>query len=284
MRRKKFFANIGTITKFGFVATLLCCTLYSVMFWGAWKLGYMVRYHPECDAKIHPTVPLECKNGTADGYQDLNIGFYEILSLCSLLCSSDVIAAISMLDYNESPKLFSIVYGEGVFNDIVSIILFGVVQKQFPAGKTPPPFAWYSIIPIMLDFVILGVKSVFIGLFFGMLSSILFKKYRLLAHSAVSETIIVMVFGFLSYFIAENNDGSSIISMLACGVTMAHYTWFNLSPQGKTISSVTFSILGSLAESIVFIYIGLCVFTYVGEIDTEGIAGPKGDYLYPWAP
>lgn len=45
-----------------------------------------------------------------------------------MLCSSDVIAAISMLDYNESPKLFSIVYGEGVFNDIVSIILFGVVQ------------------------------------------------------------------------------------------------------------------------------------------------------------
>lgn len=93
-----------------------------------------------------------------------------------------------------------------------------------------------------------------------------------------------MVFGFLSYFIAENNDGSSIISMLACGVTMAHYTWFNLSPQGKTISSVTFSILGSLAESVVFIYIGLCVFTYVGEIDTEGIHGPKNDYLYPWAP
>lgn len=65
---------------------------------------------------------------------------------------------------------------------------------------------------------------------------------------------------------------------------MAHYTWFNLSPQGKTISSVTFSILGSLAESVVFIYIGLCVFTYVGEIDTKGIHGPKNDYLYPWAP
>ena len=43
---------------------------------------------------------------------------------------------------------------------------------------------------------------------------------------------------------------------------MAHYTWYNLSPQGKTISSVTFSILGSMAESLVFGYIGLCVFTY----------------------
>ena len=43
---------------------------------------------------------------------------------------------------------------------------------------------------------------------------------------------------------------------------MAHYTWYNLSPQGKTISSVTFSILGAIAESFVFAYIGLCVFTY----------------------
>ena len=43
---------------------------------------------------------------------------------------------------------------------------------------------------------------------------------------------------------------------------MAHYTWYNLSPQGKTISSVTFSILGSAAESLTFSYIGLCTFTY----------------------
>lgn len=129
MRRKKFFSNIGTIGKFGFVATLLCCTIYSMMFWGAWKLGWLVRYHPECDASKNDFLLPECKNGDSEGYQNLDIGLYEILSLCSLLCSSDVIAAISMLNYNESPKLFSIVYGEGVFNDIVSIILFGVVQN-----------------------------------------------------------------------------------------------------------------------------------------------------------
>ena len=35
-----------------------------------------------------------------------------------------------MVDFGKSPKLFSIIYGEGVFNDIVSIILFGVVQTK----------------------------------------------------------------------------------------------------------------------------------------------------------
>jgi NhaP-type Na+/H+ or K+/H+ antiporter len=55
------------------------------------------------------------------------MGTFEVLSICALLCSSDVIAAISMIDYSAQPKLFSIVYGEGVFNDIVSIILFNTV-------------------------------------------------------------------------------------------------------------------------------------------------------------
>ena len=132
MRRKKFFKNIGTIMKLGFVATLLCCTVYSAMMYGALKIGWMKRYHPECDKDPNNSskvIPGHCvdNNGNYANILDLNIGSYEILSLCSLLCSSDVIAAISMLDYTESPKLFSIVYGEGVFNDIVSIILFGVV-------------------------------------------------------------------------------------------------------------------------------------------------------------
>jgi NhaP-type Na+/H+ or K+/H+ antiporter len=55
---------------------------------------------------------------------------------------------------------------------------------------------------------------------------------------------------------------------------MAHYTWYNLSPQGKTISSVAVSILGSAAESLVFSYIGLCTFTYAGDQQ-------NGDY--PWS-
>lgn len=39
-----------------------------------------------------------------------------------------MIAAISMISYDDQPKLFSIIYGEGVTNDIVSIILFKTVQ------------------------------------------------------------------------------------------------------------------------------------------------------------
>lgn len=35
MRRKKFFKNIGTIMKFGFVGTIFCFSIYTGMVYGA---------------------------------------------------------------------------------------------------------------------------------------------------------------------------------------------------------------------------------------------------------
>lgn len=43
---------------------------------------------------------------------------------------------------------------------------------------------------------------------------------------------------------------------------MAHYGWYNLSPQGQTTSSVVFQFLGFLAEGFVFCYLGLTFFSY----------------------
>jgi len=43
------------------------------------------------------------------------------------MVSSDVIAAVSLIDKKTKPKLFSVVFGEGIVNDAVSIILFNAV-------------------------------------------------------------------------------------------------------------------------------------------------------------
>ena len=53
----------------------------------------------------------------------------ESFVLASLLCSSDVIAAISIVKYEEQPKLFSIIFGEGIVNDAVALILFQTVSQ-----------------------------------------------------------------------------------------------------------------------------------------------------------
>ena len=43
---------------------------------------------------------------------------------------------------------------------------------------------------------------------------------------------------------------------------MAHYTWYNLSPQGKHVTSVTFATFGYAAEAFVFSFVGLALMFY----------------------
>lgn len=44
--------------------------------------------------------------------------------ISSIFCSSDIIAAITIVKFEDQPKLFSIILGEGLFNDAVAVILF----------------------------------------------------------------------------------------------------------------------------------------------------------------
>ena len=195
--------------KFGFLGTIICFAVYTGM-----------TYFVNSQEWIFYT------NSNGE-YVPIKLSLYYILLICSLLCSSDVIAAISMIDYKQQPKLFSIVYGEGVFNDIVSIILFNAVNKYFNKNSQ---FEWDTIFIIFIDFSKLASSSFLIGLFFGIMSSIIFKHMRFLAHSAITETLLLLIIGLISYFVSQACNLSGIISLLTCGILMAHYTWYNLSP------------------------------------------------------
>ena len=48
----------------------------------------------------------------------------EILEFSATLCASDAVAALTMVKYEESPRLFSCIFGEGIVNDAIAIILF----------------------------------------------------------------------------------------------------------------------------------------------------------------
>tara|TARA_B110000285_G_C14938781_1_gene520940 strand:- start:326 stop:502 length:177 start_codon:yes stop_codon:yes gene_type:complete len=43
---------------------------------------------------------------------------------CSILVSSDIIAAMSILKFDEQPHIYSIILGEGLCNDVVVLTLY----------------------------------------------------------------------------------------------------------------------------------------------------------------
>jgi len=121
---------------------------------------------------------------------------------------------------------------------------------------------------ILGKFVMLGVVSLTIGLFFGTLTSFIFKHVTFLRGNAIIETFIMFSFSLLSYFVSDSIkitglEMSGIISLLTCGIVQSHYTYYNMSPQGKTAATLTISFLGTAAEAGVYSYIGIALYSLI---------------------
>jgi len=184
-----------------------------------------------------------------------------MMTMCSLLCSTDVIAAVSLISPKEQPKLFSLVFGEGIVNDAVSIILFNTVVR-YSSESEGGDFSFEDSFVIIADFGTLGFNSILCGILFALACSYLLKRMRSLTKSPVSESAMIFSFGYISYIFAELSGLSGIITLLTSGIFMANYAWFNLSPQGKQSSVIIFQFLGFMTEGFVFSYLGLTFYAY----------------------
>jgi NhaP-type Na+/H+ or K+/H+ antiporter len=155
MQRGNFFANIKNILMFGVLGTFVCFFGFSALTIYFKNLGFINQY-----------------DGKTGKWSSLELTSPECMLMCSLLCSSDVIAAISLISYEKQPRLFSIIFGEGIINDAVSIILFNTVMKYTASTQVidvSTPFK------ILANFFALGFNSLFIGLIFGLMSSYILK-------------------------------------------------------------------------------------------------------------
>jgi NhaP-type Na+/H+ or K+/H+ antiporter len=52
-----------------------------------------------------------------------------ILLYSTTICATDSVAALAMIKADTFPKLFSVVFGEGMVNDAVAIILFQAIYN-----------------------------------------------------------------------------------------------------------------------------------------------------------
>ena len=117
-------------------------------------------------------------------------------------------------------------------------------------------------IEIIGNFLGLAAGSLAIGIAYGLIASYFLKCMRFLTVSSIKETLLIFSFGYLAYATGEIAHMSGIISLLTAGIVMAHYGWYNLSPQGKHVSCVALQVIGFGFEAFVFAYLGLSFFSY----------------------
>lgn len=82
-------------------------------------------------------------------------------------------------------------------NDIVSIVLFNTIS-QLQGSK----FTAMTPVVIVGQFFSLAIVSLLIGIVFGAACCLMFKHFRFLSASVVTETFLMTAFGFMAYFIA----------------------------------------------------------------------------------
>ncbi len=144
-----------------------------------------------------------------------------------MLCATDTVAAVAVIKERDFPKLNSIVFGESVINDAVSILLFRAVS-DLVKGKQEG-METEDILMMLLQFLYLSLMSILIGIFFGLLASIILKHIPSLKAFPVKEIFFLILMAYLGYMISEICSFSGIMTLFCTGFTMSHYAYYNVS-------------------------------------------------------
>lgn len=59
----------------------------------------------------------------------------EILLFASVISATDAVAALAFIKEDSDPKLFPILFGEGVVNDAVCIVLYQIIKSFLDSGQ-----------------------------------------------------------------------------------------------------------------------------------------------------
>jgi NhaP-type Na+/H+ or K+/H+ antiporter len=186
----------------------------------------------------------------------LNFSLREILLFSSVIAATDTVAALTFIKEENEPKLFAILFGEGVINDAVCIVLYGII-RDFTASNEE--FTTKTPLRMLGSFMNMFFFSFLVGAAVGCLSSVFLKKLKAVKLNRVQECSVIVFFAFISYTLTEEMGLSPIIALLFTGIFMSHYTFYNLSFQAREESSVVSRIMSNIAEAFVFTYLGLTV-------------------------
>lgn len=201
----------------------------------------------------------------ADLKSTLKMNVYEILAFSAIISATDTVAPLTFIKEDQKPKLFAILFGEGVLNDAVCIVLYKIINSMAKNNLSNSSIdnsdnnilTFSSLFKILAEFSYLFVLSLLLGAISGLICSYSLKKLKYYQPNRTQETTIIILFAFITYSAAELIHLSSVIALLFSGIFMSQYAYLNLSFQAREESCVVAKILSNFAEAFVFCYLGL---------------------------
>ncbi|URE48600.1 Sodium hydrogen exchanger [Musa troglodytarum] len=221
VKKKQFFRNFMTIMLFGAVGTLIS---FFIIFFGnlllidyqyavslysdAWTIGrQQTSDYPaiNCDFDAYTGIQLILTKvaftWAIQLLRNMDIGSLDIgdfLAVGAIFSATDSVCTLQVLNQDETPLLYSLVFGEGVVNDATSVVLFNAIQNFDHAHIDA-----IIILKIVVDFGYLFLSSTLLGAFGGLLSAYIIKKLYIGRHSTNREVALMILMAYLSYMLTE---------------------------------------------------------------------------------
>ncbi|KAJ4844685.1 Sodium/hydrogen exchanger 2 [Turnera subulata] len=231
VKKKQFFRNFMTIILFGAIGTLISTGVISI---GA----------------RHFFKKMNVGSLTVGDYLDLSHTFPAAIG--AIFSATDSVCTLQVLNQDETPFLYSLVFGEGVVNDATSVVLFNAIQR-FDLSHINSSIA----LQFTGNFLYLFISSTVLGVITGLLSAFIIKNLYFGRHSTDREVALMILMAYLSYMLAEIFYLSAILTVFFCGIVMSHYTWHNVTESSRVTTKHAFATLSFIAEIFIFLYVGM---------------------------
>ncbi|NXQ09793.1 SL9A9 protein, partial [Peucedramus taeniatus] len=196
--------------------------------------------------------------------------FTDCLFFGSLMSATDPVTVLAIFhELNVDTDLYTLLFGESVLNDAVAIVLTHSISIYSPK-ENPNAFDAAAFFQSVGNFLGIFAGSFAMGSSYAVVTALIsfmhLTKFTKLCEFPMLETGLFFLLSWSAFLSAEAAGLTGIVAVLFCGVTQAHYTYNNLSPDSKMRTKQLFEFMNFLAENVIFCYMGLALFTFQNHI------------------
>ena len=167
----------------------------------------------------------------------------------ALIAATDPVAVVSLFRALGVPQKLSLtVEGESLFNDGTAIVVFQIALAAVMTGTFDPLTGIY-------DFFRVSLGGIAVGLVLGWLTAQLVARL----HDRLIVTSLTAIVAFGAYVGAEQLHVSGVLAVVVAGLLVGNVGMAGVQPSTKMMILNLWDFLAFLANSMVFLLIGLSI-------------------------
>jgi CPA1 family monovalent cation:H+ antiporter len=167
----------------------------------------------------------------------------------ALIAATDPLAVVSLFRKLGVPKRLAVLLeGESLFNDGTAIVIFNLMLAIALTSH-------FDVVAGLLDFVRVAAGGILVGLALGWVVARLIEQ----VDDYLIETTLTTVLAFGAYLVAERLHLSGVLAVVAAGLVNGNIGPRGMSPTTRIVLFNFWEYVAFLANSVVFLLIGLKV-------------------------